>query len=924
MKNRNILTLLCALFSLSLVAQNGTIAGKIIDKSNGEGLVGAAVQIEKTTNGVVTDIEGNFSLSLPAGDYTLVMSFISYETAKIAVQVKANEVINITSILEETKGVLQEVIVTATVERSTSVATMIERKKAPQLSDGISADLIRKTPDRTTSDVLKRITGASIQEGKFAIIRGMNDRYNTGYLDGALLPSTEADRKAFAFDVVPANLLDNLIIIKTGSPDLVGDFGGGIIKINTKAVPDKFTQNLTLSGQYNSVTTFNDFTQFKRYPSENFNILPSERKIPVFTEGGLKLSSTFASAEDKVRLGNISQNFNNNWSNTTINAVPNTRFAYSLGFPVKLTNTDKLGVIVALTYANTRRSSQGQINTFDGSGQVSAFNDKASLQNTSTGGIFNINYVGAKTQVNFRNLLNINNDNNVVERTGNGNISDDIKVKSSSNIINYNKFYNSILSIKQLFGEKETGVTVNAALSYSHVFREIPDYRIVNYTKTPDFPQFRLALGDFFNSSTGRFASTLSENLRGGNFDVSKHFNTEGVKTEVKIGYLYQDRKRDFYGRSFVYGGEPSEPTLNPADDLGAKNISAAKLYLVEKTSDDLAYYEGVSKMNAGFIMLDQKFHDKLRLVYGVRYEDISIKVNNQKLNTSVANIKKGSILPSINSTYSISEKVNLRASYFASVNRPEFRELAPFAFFVFDKNAEIKGNKDLKIANLNNFDVRYEFYPSGGQLMSVGGFYKNIENPVELSIDITQPFTTFTYKNEKSANIYGLEFEVKKNLDFIGSSKLWNNISVFGNLTLIKSTLSFEEGSQAKQNRPLQGQSPYVVNAGVQYENTENGWFGSAVLNRVGRRIAYVGVDPQFGATRQDIFEAPRTVVDFQIGKNIKNMNLKLTVGDILHNNLVFYQDVNQDGKFSASADRQMFLYNNGFTASIAFGYNF
>ena len=927
MKNRIISTIVLAFLTSSIFAQMGTISGKIIDKANGEGLIGAAVQIEKTTQGNVTDVEGNFSLTLSPGDYILVISFISYESAKIAVTVKPNEVTTVSYALAESKAMLDVVVITSTVERSSSVAQMIERKKAVGVSDGISADLIKKTPDRTTSDVLKRITGASIQEGKFAIIRGMNDRYNTGYLDGALLPSTESDRKAFAFDVVPANLLDNLTIIKAGTADLVGDFGGGIIKINTKAIPEKFTQNISLGGQMHSLTTGKAFTEFKKYGSEAFNILSSERNIPDFTEGSLKLNSTFASVYDKINLAEISKTFNNDWSNSTTNAMPNTRFGYSLGLPIKLKDNSKIGVILALTYANTRRTSEGVINTFDGSGQVSNFNDKASLQNTSTGGIFNVNYVGAKTQINFRNLLNANTDNNVVSRTGTGNINDAISVKNTSNIINYNRLYNSIVSLKQIIGDNF--LTLNTSLSYSNILREIPDYRIVNYTKTPDFPNYRLALGDFFNNSTGRFTSKLNENLLGGNIDVSKQLSIGNVKTDVKLGYFYQNRNRNFSGRSFVYGGEPAEPTLNPADDLGQKNIAANKLYLVEKTSNELSYYEGKSTMNAAFLSVDQNYRNKLRVVYGVRYENINLDVNNQKLNTKIAEIKEATVLPSVNATYFLTEKTNIRASYFASVNRPEFRELAPFAFYVFDKNAEIKGNKDLKIAHLNNYDLRFEFFPSGGQLLSIGGFYKSINNPVESSIDITQPFTTFTFENEKSASIYGVELEIKKNLAFIGASKLWNNLSVFSNLSLIKSKLTFRDGSFAKQDRPLQGQSPYIINAGLQYESPENGWFGSAVVNRTGRRVAYAGVDPQYGDTRQDIYEAPRTALDIQLGKNIKNMNFKLTVGDVLHQDLIFYQDANQDGKFNktatgANADRQMFLYNNGFTASLAFGYNF
>jgi hypothetical protein len=926
MKNRIITTIVFALFTSILFAQTGIISGKIIDKSNAEGLIGAAVIIDKTTQGIVTDIEGNFALTVAPGDYTLSISFISYQTVKVAVTVKANETTTVSQALAEEKATLGEVVITTTAIRSTTTAMMLERKKAVGVSDGISADLIKKTPDRTTGDVLKRITGASIQEGKFAIIRGMNDRYNAGYLDGALLPSTESDRKAFAFDVVPANLLDNLTIIKAGSADLSGDFGGGIIKINTKAIPEKFTQNLTISGQMHSLTTGKAFTEFKKYGGESLNLMSSERNLPDYTEGSLKLSSAFASAYDKIRLADNSKNFNHDWSNNTSNAPMNTRFGYSLGFPIKLKDNNKIGVILALTYANTRRNSEGSINTFDGAGQVSALTDKASLQNISTGGIFNINYVGAKTQINFRNLLNINSDNNVVMRSGLGSIPDDISVKSMSNIVSSNRLYNSIVSLKQVIGDN--GWALNSSVSYSNVKREVPDYRIVNYTKTPDFNEYHLYLGDFFNSSTGRFASTLNENLLGGTLDLSKQFNIGSVKTDVKAGYFYQNRVRDFASHSFVYGGEAVEETGNPEMDLSAKNIGANKLYLVEKTSDDLAYYAGKSTLNAAYVSVDQKYFEKLRVVYGVRYEDMNINVNNQKINTQIAEIKEANILPSINATYSLTEKTNLRASYFSSVNRPEFRELAPFAFYVFDKNAEIRGNSGLKVAHLDNYDVRYEFFPSGGQLMSIGGFYKSIKNPIESSIDINQPFTTFTFGNQQSAKIYGVEMEIKKNLDFIGASKIWSNLSIFSNLSLIKSTLTFPKESFAKQDRPLQGQSPYILNAGLQYESQENGWFGSAIFNQTGRRVAYAGVDPKNGDTRQDIYEAPRGVLDIQIGKNIKNMNFKLTIGDVFHQDLRFYQDADQDGKFTKStannADRTMFLYNNGFTGSLTFGYNF
>ena len=196
-----------------------------------------------------------------------------------------------------------------------------------------------------------------------------------------------------------------------------------------------------------------------------------------------------------------------------------------------------------------------------------------------------------------------------------------------------------------------------------------------------------------------------------------------------------------------------------------------------------MAFYEGKSALNAAYIMADQKYSEKLRAVYGVRYEDINLAVNNQKENTKTANIQQGIWLPSINATYSLSDKINVRADYFASVNRPEFRELAPFAFYVFDKNAEIRGNKNLNVAQLNNYDVRFELFPSGNQVLSIGGFYKNIKNPIEQSIDITQVSTTFTYNNEKAANIYGVELEIRKNFDFISSNEVFKNLTFYSNL---------------------------------------------------------------------------------------------------------------------------------------------
>ncbi len=924
--NTSCLVIAILLSSINLFSQanKGIISGKVTNSSssNNEEIIGAVVQIEGTGIGTVTDFEGKYNLSAAPGSYNLLFNYTGFKSVKLPVVVQAGNIVYADNAMEEEKTALNEVVIVQKVQKSSSVSMLLMRKNATVVSDGVSAEMIRKTPDRNVSDVLKRVTGASIQEGKFAVIRGMNDRYNAGYLDNVLLPSTEADRKAFSFDIVPANLIDNLQILKTGSADMVGDFGGGIIKINTKSVPERLTQNISIGGQLISNTTFAEFKQFNSYSGENFNIISDKRELPNLDNTSLKTVSSFPTTAEKERLVAGSKLFAHDWENKAISAPLDLRFSYGLGFPIKISDTKKIGMILALNYSDTRKTNSGEVSSFDGSGQVSAFKDEIYQRNTSEGAILNVNYIGEKFQINSRNLFNSNFDRNSVFRTGIANITDQIEVNNIANYNNFNRLTNHVFSVKKTFGENL--FTVNASVNYSNVRRKTPDYKIASYSKTPDTENFGLALGDFFNTSSGKFFADLNEHVYGANFDISKSFKDK-LKSSIKLGGFYQMRDRDFYGRSFVYHGVPSADTkFNPASDLAADKIGVNQLFLVEKTSDDVGYYQGEADLSAAFILVDQIWFKNVKASYGFRYEDLALKVSNDRMDEDIAEINKPAYLPSMNLNYVFTEKMNLRAAYFGSVNRPEFRELAPFAFYVFDKNAEIRGNKNLKVAKIDNFDLRYEFYPTGLQLFSVGTFYKRIINPVEYSIDITQPSTTFTFQNEKSADVYGLEFEARKNLGFIAKYKQLQYLNFFCNVAMTKSKLNFLEGTKSKQNRPLQGQSPYIFNGGLSYDNVETGWAGTVTINRSGRRIAYVGVDPKFGETRQDIFEAPRTVIDVQLAKTIKKFNLKLTFSDLLRQDQMFYQDANQNGHYDASGDRKMFIYNTGWQTTLSVSHNF
>lgn len=904
----------------------GKVSGKIIDKANGEALIGVVVKAKDYPKAASTDIEGRFTLKLPVGVYDITLTYISYKTELIqAVEVKAGEVTELDLTMEENIMQTEEVVVVAKRQQESSNFVLVERKNSAQVSDGVSSETIKKTPDRSTADVLKRVTGASIQDGKFAIIRGMNDRYNAGYLNGAPLPSTESDRKAFAFDIIPANLIDNLQIIKTGSPDLTGDFAGGIIQINTKSIPSSFTQNLSVGTQYNSITTFKTFERMGAKSGDNFGINSSERDIPAV--GDLLVVTKKTKPASLVAPSKL---FDDDYAIQSATALPNLRLSYSLGAPIKLNDKGmELGVLFALNYANSRVFKEATVfkNSYQDNTFLSELHDKNYNLNVTSGGLLNFSFkVNPKHIISWRNTLNRNSDFTTILREGSMDLPSNNYSKSYANLQNFNSLY-----CTQLAGEhKIKAFKINWILNRANISRVLPDYRLTTYLvdKTdPSNAVTSLYTPNFFSQGTGRFWSNLNEVVNSANLDVLVPLNFFGdkIKLEGKIGGFAQKRNRVFTARNFVYQGNVPGDATNPNENLSSNNIGKDSLLINEKTSKILDNYDAVSSLYAGYIMADLRIMKKLRFSGGVRLENFKQTLTNAETekfiddngNPSKIYDKAAvlSFLPSVNAVYSLTEKINIRASAYKTVNRPEFREVAEFSFFNFAINSTFIGNKNLKQANITNYDLRFEMFPSANELLSFGLFYKKISNPIEFSKDVTTSERQFNFANEGSAFVKGIEIEVRKSF--------LENFTGFGNISFIASELSFNPGSNSTPGRSLQGQSPYIINIGLQYENFENGWFASIMGNRNGERIAFVGAPgrEEFGG---DIYEAPRTVVDFQVGKEIGKLNLKLTVGDVFHQDLLYYINLNSDKSYNEGVDNKLFLNTNGFTTSIAASYSF
>ncbi|MES2727197.1 MAG: TonB-dependent receptor [Bacteroidota bacterium] len=935
MKNLFATILFSFAFVLFTNAQTGKIAGKVFDNKTSGALIGVKIMIEGTTTGTSSDFEGKFTIAkLAPGTYNVVASYLGYNKKVITgIEVKNGEATPITISMEEASKKLGEVVIRGEVKKESANALLIQQKNATTISDGVSIETIRKTPDRNTSDVLKRVSGATIQDNKYAIIRGLPDRYNAAYINGAPLPSSEPDRKAFAFDIFPANLLDNIVIVKSATPDLSGEFAGGLILIKTKDIPDQNFYNVSFGTSVNTLTTFNKFNTNVNGSTDFLGIDDGKRKLPGSTPDNAtfqRYQNDIQTIDDVQRLVNIAKPFNNNFKlEENASMRPAYSFQFSMGH-VKKIKTAELGSIFSMSMQNTPTTQQIVRKDYDNNGKVYEYNDEQNTINTLNGFLWNISIKNKSNKISFKNLLNINSNDQTVVRTGEDLING-FMYKS------YAMWYTqNILNSHQVNGEhyvKKFESKINWTLGYSGLNRETPDLRRVRYQKATgdDNAVFEVPLSSTAQADiAGRFFSTQNDKIFNAGFDISRALNIKKFKNEIKFGAYAQLRDRNFNARQLGYayapGQNPSDLRRLSIDEIFASdNISTTGLVLKEVTTPTDAY-TAASNLYAGYVRFDSKVTERLRAVWGVRAESYNQKLNTYKTgSTEPFNIDTVVVdfLPSVNLVYALNSKTNLRASYSQTVSRPEFRELASFTFFDFNDNLLVEGSSVLKRTRIHNYDLRYELYPTPAQLVSASVFYKQFEDPIEKSLTQGGSPKTMGYSNVGSAFSYGLEVDYKLNFGqlFKVKNEFLSGLNFIGNLAYIKSEVDVSKVlATAEKSRPLQGQSPYIVNASLQYANAKKEYGVSISFNRIGERIVNVG-----NSEYASYWEKPRSVIDLQINKTFyKKLDVRFGIRDLLSQNIIFYQNGDGDNAFDSSKDNEIWNYKVGSSYSINMSYKF
>jgi TonB-dependent receptor len=913
------------LLSLTTNAQKGKIEGKVTD-AKGQPIAGISVILGGTKTGVSTSVDGYFVINADAGKQSITLSSTAYQEKKIDdIDVTAGQVAHLDIVMEIKVKSNEAVVVRSTSAKKETVAALITyQKNTSVVAQVISAEAIRRSPDKNTGEVLKRVPGTSVQDGKYLVVRGLADRYNQAMLNGILLSSTEPDRKTFSFDLFPAAVIDNIIVNKTFIPELPGEWAGGLIQVNTKDIPSKGFLSIQLGTGFNSQTIGNDFYT---YGGGKYDWLGLEDKTRGLPTGNFPVKTKFE-VLTQAQKNEYAKSFKNTWNNKIISAPLNASVQLNGGFSSKLFNK-KIGGSLSLTYSKSNKRVEFEnkffsINNGNADVNFDYFNNKYS-QDVLVGALGNLTVqLNSNNKITVRNLFNINASDYTIVRTGLDFESDpvlgeNVRAKELA-------FKSSIYNNTQINGDhniSKLGVKFKWYGGFGILDQYIPDQRRIQYNQDKNVanaPFLLLMSNNLSQKSGSRFYSNLNDYIYTAGGDLAKTFDWLKQKQTIKGGYMFQVKDRLFDARPFSVYLPTDNPGLkaleesavfNPANFGGGNNFS------FDEISGNRFRYMANSILNAGYLQLDNQLSDKLRLVWGLRVEHFDQVVGSIKRSDPRHVYSKViDYLPGFNLTYKLNPQTNIRLAASQTVIRPEFREISSFAFFDFELGATILGNPSLQRTKITNFDLRYEIYPRAGELITLGVFYKHFNNPIELFFNQSGVGTssTFNYLNAEKATGYGVELEIRKKLDF---NPAFKNFTLYSNISYIANKV---EDSKSNINRPMQGQSPYVVNVGLQYDLDKAGLNTTLLFNQIGRRILYVG-NEQVPA----IWENPRPLLDFQIAKKVvKNKGeIRLSISDILNKNAYFYHDLDDNSKFKAAKDAVAINRKYGTTFSITFGYN-
>lgn len=926
--NLKSLLLLCFMvFSATMILaqEMGTVRGTLTDKELGEPIMFGNVFIkDNPTKGTQTDLDGKFELVLPAGTYTLQATYVGLATSTITdVVVTAGEVTILDILMEAEAEIIgdgEAIEVTAEAINNTENAILTLQRKATTIQDGISAKEISRFSAGNAADAMKRVTGASVVDGKYVFVRGLGDRYSSAQLNGQQLPSTDPYRNSMQLDLIPSNLLDNVIASKTFSPDQPGNFTGGNVNLVTKSFPEAFTLSASASMSYNTQSSLKDnFLTHEGGDTDWLGYDDGTRAIPEILQSEEYLTTVSAASASRARrdeatanlLDEAARSLSQQHQPTLGQSGLNQRYSLSLGNQYKLGDKARLGLILGGNFSRTFDLYDNGVfnyweNTDAASPSLNIDRELLDVRGTETpqiGGFANISLKFGNVIQSKISLIGIYNhitdkDSRTLDGPFPAIISGNGIFQTRTLRFREREFQDYQFAAEHVFGK--SGIKFEWGGSFVQTSQDDPDFRQFSNTF-----RIRNNVDSLYFISPAEFDLPFHfyRNLKDEQYtakaDLTLPFaQSKSGFNQFKFGFFYSDKDRVFRDNvNQVQLGNSEDYAGNPDAFFGDSNVGIVNfdpesrfpytigLYPINfsKATDENSY-DGFETITAFYGMFNYDFK-LFKLIAGARVEQTDIFVRN--LAEEEGSIKETDFLPSVNIIYPLTEDMNIRASFTQTLARPNMRELAPFVSFDFGGDFRIQGNPDLDRTLIQNYDLRWELYPRAGELFAVSAYYKNFDNPIVTAFVPESANPLIEYQNVDNATVYGLELEFRKKLDFIAPAL--EKFKLSSNFSLINSEVDIAEQEQEiidqfipeKGNtRPFQGQSPFLLNVALGYNDWETGWDAIVAFNVFGQRLNAIseGKNP-------DIFEQPRPQLDFSVSKTItEHWSIKVTAQNLLN----------------------------------------
>jgi outer membrane receptor protein involved in Fe transport len=892
----------------------GTVSGFVLDSTSGRPLTGASVAVAgKTEPPVLTDGDGRFTLRLAPGTYTLAFSAEQYSNVSLTdVAVKAGEATEASTVMSNKSNVTTvDVVERVGAIEATAEAMLTERKLSAVVSDSISRSELASGTSSDAAGALEKVTGVSVVGDGFVYVRGLGERYSATQLNGALVPTTEPEKRVVPLDLFPTGMIENIKIAKTYSPDLPAEFAGGLVQMQTMEFPAQKHLDLSIKTGFNTRTTFDRFFTYPGGSSDFWGLGAGNRKLPAILSANQR---AVPGQFNQQQLQEIGRAFTNIWQPTPVDSArPAFDWSASSGVTV-----GKWGIVGAFSFSNKpqfRSEVQRYIRMADATTPF-IFTDYQDFREYSEtarlGGLLNVAYrLTPNHKLIVRNTVTHDAEKSAREFSGYDGGVDGVISSQRLRFIERSVRSTSAEGEHLFSGWRNS--LLHWQLTYSGSKRDEPDLREVIRNVLPDGRESYASLG----SSGLRFFSGLDDRIYEPQVDFSVPFFKGAISGMIRTGVRATIRRRDFQARRFRYIPQQLT-TLNlllPSNELFAPaNIRPTGFQIIEFTRGTDTY-DARMDVYAGYSMIDLNLGRKWRVVAGVRVEDADQfvrTIDNQVPNAvpALASLQNRDPVPSVNVVYGLSGRQNLRASYSRTLSRPDFRELSPFDFNNVLGGFTSFGNPLLQRASIDNYDLRWELFPGGNQLVAASVFVKTFDSPIEQNIvpatDLRQ-----TFFNAKAARNYGLELEVRQNLDRI--TPAFREFAVGSNFTLVDSNIEINPEQLSvltTKSRPLMGQSRYVFNGNIQWARPK--WRSNAqfLANYVSRRISDLG---SFGVP--DIYQEANTTLDFMYqytGGERRKWSIRFEAENLADNNFQWTQ-----GPFVQR------LYRLGRTFQVGFKYS-